>query len=102
MIVPKAMANIVAVRRWYNTLFTAKTSQIIVGGTGTRITWSVKVFWGGHGINGNSVTRCGIVSLRCGVAHLNNKSADKKKRAVVDSVLAIHDQGPCAGGIWRF
>ena len=38
-----------------------------------------EVFWGDHGSNDNPVTRCGIKSLRCGVAHLNNYSADKKE-----------------------
>ena len=38
-----------------------------------------EVFWGNHGTSGVPVTRCGILSLRCGVAHLNNNSADKKE-----------------------
>ena len=42
--------------------------------------WVGEVSWGNHGSNDNPVTRCGIKSLRCGVAHLNNYSADKKER----------------------
>ena len=37
-----------------------------------------EAFWGDHD-DGSSVTRCGVPSLRCGVAHLNNKSADKPR-----------------------
>ena len=39
-----------------------------------------EVFWGDHGSNDNPVTRCGIKSLRCGVAHLNNYTADKTRK----------------------
>ena len=38
-----------------------------------------EAFWGNHGLRGSPVTRCGVLSLRCGVAHLNNKSADKAR-----------------------
>ena len=42
-----------------------------------------EVFWGDHSSNDNPVTRCGIKSLRCGVAHLNNYSADKKREQML-------------------
>ena len=42
-----------------------------------------EVSWGDHGTSGVPVTRCGIQSLRCGVAHLNNYSADKKREVVL-------------------
>ena len=42
--------------------------------------WVAEVSWGNHGSTGNPVTRCGIKSLRCGVAHLNNYTADKTRK----------------------
>ena len=42
-----------------------------------------EVFWRDHGSTDHPVLRCGIKSLRCGVAHLNNNSADKKREVLL-------------------
>ena len=42
-----------------------------------------EAFWGDHGSTDHPVLRCGIKSLRCGVAHLNNNSANKKREVLL-------------------
>ena len=49
------------------------------GGKNWHLDYMVgEVFWGDNEATGHPVTRCGVKSLRCGVAHLNNNSANKK------------------------
>ena len=38
-----------------------------------------EAYWGNHELSGDPVIRSGISSLRCGVAHLNNKAAKQRR-----------------------
>ena len=43
-----------------------------------------QIFWGFHD-DGLEVKRCGVESVRCGIAHLNNRSAQKPRVSMIKS-----------------